>query len=639
MEEKKTYLVNVESNLEKYAQEAADAKKKVDDLVKANQDLKESGKASSAEIEASNSALRSAQKEYNQAKKLVDLQTQANNSNVNSRKQLDAIVKIEQQRLGALANQYTINAKGQRVLSDEYLKAVKNLKNAKDAVIAYDKAQSDGRSNIGRYGESVAASFKSMGASMLSALGPVALLTAGLGKLKEAFLSSEAGAKAQKMWSEGIKTFFANILKGDMQFAGAKAIIAAQYAKKADEIRKGNRKDLVEIAKLETEIDMLSLKAADNTKSKAEQEEILLKIKGKEEELIKYKKADLQEDLDYVQMQLSINEENTDLLNEEARLQAEIIKLDGERSIKDEKRRTAIRQAEKEQAEKDKLKAEKDMQDSKDKLTKEIEAYKDSMLKLSEDKAKQDQKTKQDKEDLLQWELDRELQNNENLLQIREQNNEYSFNIERARLEAQHKLEVAQAKKTGADINIINAKYAAAQRQIDKAESDAKLMLYADFAGNLATIFGEQTAIGKAAAIAQTAISTYAAAQKAYESLIAVPVVGPVLAPAAAAAAVVSGLANVKKIMDIKSGLPGESSVSASVPTTISSPKITAQPVTNIFNQPQLSQPQLNAISNQGVTSESLIKALEAMPAPVTYIEDIERVSKRTNKIKTRANI
>jgi len=165
--EKKTYLVNVKSNLDKYAKEAAIAKKNVDTLKTSNDNLKKGGKATAAEIEKSSSALRNAQTEYRKAKKLVDLQTQANNSNINSRKQLNAIVAIEQQRLGKLANVYTRNQNGVLELSMAYKQQVKALSQAKGAVIAYDQAQKDGRSNVGRYTSSILKS----GQSMLQTMG------------------------------------------------------------------------------------------------------------------------------------------------------------------------------------------------------------------------------------------------------------------------------------------------------------------------------------------------------------------------------------------------------------------------------------------------------------------------------------
>src|SRR5664279_829254 len=99
-DETKKYLINIESNLKQYADEAAAAKKKVDDLRASNDELKKSGTASASEIEANNAALRNAQKEYNQAKKMIDLSTSALKSETGSRKQLGELLKLQEQQLG-----------------------------------------------------------------------------------------------------------------------------------------------------------------------------------------------------------------------------------------------------------------------------------------------------------------------------------------------------------------------------------------------------------------------------------------------------------------------------------------------------------------------------------------------------------
>jgi hypothetical protein len=69
---------------------------------------------------------------------------------------------------------------------------------------------------------------------------------------------------------------------------------------------------------------------------------------------------------------------------------------------------------------------------------------------------------------------------------------------------------------------------------------------------NVANNLGKETAAGKAAAIASTLISTYQGAQDSYKSLAGIPVVGPALGIAAAAAAVAGGLKTVKSIQSTK---------------------------------------------------------------------------------------
>ena len=83
--------------------------------------------------------------------------------------------------------------------------------------------------------------------------------------------------------------------------------------------------------------------------------------------------------------------------------------------------------------------------------------------------------------------------------------------------------------------------------------------------GQISKLFGEQTAVGKASAIAEATISTYLSAQKAYDSTIGVPVVGPVLAPINAGLAIAAGIKNIKAITAVKTpngGGGGSSNVS-----------------------------------------------------------------------------
>jgi len=112
--------------------------------------------------------------------------------------------------------------------------------------------------------------------------------------------------------------------------------------------------------------------------------------------------------------------------------------------------------------------------------------------------------------------------------------------------------ELTNAEKTGADTALIKSKYAQLEKDIDAQTNANKLNLASQTFGNLATIFGENSKAGKAAAIAQTTIDTYQSAVSAFKSLSGIPIVGPVLGGIAAAAAVATGFAAVKKITATK---------------------------------------------------------------------------------------
>lgn len=95
--------------------------------------------------------------------------------------------------------------------------------------------------------------------------------------------------------------------------------------------------------------------------------------------------------------------------------------------------------------------------------------------------------------------------------------------------------------------------------QIEQAKNDMMMTQAADAFGSMAsnlqdyvtTFSGEHkalTAMMKASAIAQTIIQTYQGAQQAFTAMSAIPVVGPALGVAAAAAAVAGGMARVASI-------------------------------------------------------------------------------------------
>lgn len=94
-----------------------------------------------------------------------------------------------------------------------------------------------------------------------------------------------------------------------------------------------------------------------------------------------------------------------------------------------------------------------------------------------------------------------------------------------------------------------------ARRELDRAEKMSaveKTKLIGDALGQLSNIVGQDTVAGKAFAIAKATIDTYQSAVAAYKSLAGIPVIGPALGAIAAAAAVASGIATVKKIVAVQ---------------------------------------------------------------------------------------
>lgn len=172
----------------------------------------------------------------------------------------------------------------------------------------------------------------------------------------------------------------------------------------------------------------------------------------------------------------------------------------------------------------------------------------------------------------------------------------------REELRIQEETDIAKLTAAGAtaeELNKIHASYVDKNKKLDKEEADYKktldkqakeatLKVASDALGAIVDIVGEGSAVGKAAAVAQTTIDTYASATAAYKSVVGIPVVGPALAPVAAGVAVAAGLMSIKRILSVKT--PGDSggggAAAPSVPT-VPAFNPTAALASNTANQTQ----------------------------------------------------
>ena len=117
-------------------------------------------------------------------------------------------------------------------------------------------------------------------------------------------------------------------------------------------------------------------------------------------------------------------------------------------------------------------------------------------------------------------------------------------------IQEQQKLAVADKYRKKGRIN--EGQYQAALNAINEhyatKRADATATAFGDMASNIGSALGEASGAYKAFAIVQATIATYTAAIEAYKSTAAIPVVGPFLAPVAAAAAVGAGMAQISAI-------------------------------------------------------------------------------------------
>lgn len=92
------------------------------------------------------------------------------------------------------------------------------------------------------------------------------------------------------------------------------------------------------------------------------------------------------------------------------------------------------------------------------------------------------------------------------------------FDMRQMQLDAQYEQEMANAEKIGANTALIQAKYEKAKEENTRARVNAELTMTAGLAGQMSTLLGEQSAIGKAFAVVQATINTYLGATKALAS-------------------------------------------------------------------------------------------------------------------------
>lgn len=114
-----------------------------------------------------------------------------------------------------------------------------------------------------------------------------------------------------------------------------------------------------------------------------------------------------------------------------------------------------------------------------------------------------------------QSEADRQAMEAENQRQLEEVKLGNSLEAELARLDAQRDMEVAAAEAIGAETDSIYERYELIKLQREKAAANARVALAGDVAGQLSKLLGEESAAGKAAALAQATINTYLGASKA----------------------------------------------------------------------------------------------------------------------------
>ena len=178
-------------------------------------------------------------------------------------------------------------------------------------------------------------------------------------------------------------------------------------------------------------------------------------------------------------------------------------------------------------------------------------------------------------------------------------------------------------KATNDELEAFDKQTAAGRIQIEQATQDAKLGVISNALGSVASLVGENTVAGKALAVAQAGIDTYAGANKA---LAAYP---PPFGAIAAGTVIAAGLMNVRKILSTQlPKIPGSKS-SSSQGAAPSLPSIPSIPT------PQIQTGQgINATAQIAQTIGASQKPIQAYVVS-TQMSSQQALDRRTNAAAT----
>jgi len=247
--------------------------------------------------------------------------------------------------------------------------------------------------------------------------------------------------------------------------------------------------------------------------------------------------------------------------------------------------------------------SDKAAEDAKVAREKRIEAEKEAAEKLKE-------KNKKDQEEFNQFQIKiNEANSAQNIADMEAKENKINDLWEVADLVDELETKNTETLKAETDARI----------ELAKKEKEAKIQAAeaaANTLGALSDLLGKETAAGKAAAVASATISTFLSAQKAYESTVGIPIIGPVLAPINAGIAIAAGLKSIKSILAVKTPNGGGGSAPAINGPAGGSAPLAAAPQFNVVGtsgQNQIAQTLGNqapvkafVVSNDVTTAQSL---------------------------------
>jgi hypothetical protein len=639
--EKKTYIIKIESNLEKYTKDAAEAKIVVDNLTASTTALKKAGLDNTQEYQLQVGQLKIAKQEYTNLQKVVAAGIQLTNKELSYRQQLTAAQAISIQRIKDLGSGIIKNAQGIDVINPKLIQERKNLAELNLELIKHDQSLNSGSTNVGRYGQSVSAAFSTIGASIKESIlsyatfgVAIGLVTTAFNKLKESFFSTDEGIGVLKRWTELGKVYFHSLLKTirgeDFNFRGNVAAADAAV-QQLELLRIQERGEKVRVQQLETEVKLLRLKAA-GIKDLKEQMVLYTLADKKEDERIKIKTDHLKAELEWKQV-IWMQTKDANLADEIAAGHAELIAIEGEKNLRIQTKIAAVGEKIVDQKKKENdaiIEGQKKLQEEVDKYQKETrernEKYVEDLIKQAEKEAEASWKTAYDfgKSLFDKNQKDAEIAWNNMLERDKKE-------IEQTKKKEEVKQKLIQAgiqgAQAGADAifqmqtNRLNAQMTAELSNVNLTESQ-KIAISRKY-------YKEQQKMAITQAIINGALGVTNALATGL----------PVVKWIEAAAVAVATLAQIAVIKS-QSFDGGGTSAPTAITTTPTAQKATSTPVGSSIINPTLSQGQVNAIPNfNPLTAQDIAEIIKNMPSPIVSVQDINKVQANKNKVEVRANI
>lgn len=183
-------------------------------------------------------------------------------------------------------------------------------------------------------------------------------------------------------------------------------------------------------------------------------------------------------------------------------------------------------------------------------ITQQEYANRETALRLQTMQIEQKIKAEQDALDKERRAMD---EANKKELEMSEITNQYD--LRQAQLDAQYAQEMAAAERLGADTTLVQQKYEKSKEELTKARVNAELTMAAGLAGQVSSLLGEESEVGKAFGVVQATINTYLGATKALAQ-------GGILGIAQAAIVIAFGM---KQVMSIAKQKAPDTKINTSV--------------------------------------------------------------------------